>query len=105
MSRHSYGIVPKNGAAFGSLARCPGRVTAFLWTAGTPLVAGYSKPDRVVPLELRSMSSCQLKGPATPQGPRNPIPSIRFTCGAFTPAYRRQRLQHAIQVLLILLQG
>eukprot|EP00966_Prymnesium_polylepis_P177304 4106498-Prymnesium_polylepis.1 len=25
------------------------------------------------------MSSCQLKGPAASQGPRNPIHSIRFT--------------------------
>ena len=33
----------------------------------------------------------------------NPIPlsSIRFTCGVFTPTYRRKRLQNALQVLLL----
>eukprot|EP00966_Prymnesium_polylepis_P256212 5918080-Prymnesium_polylepis.1 len=32
-------------------------------------------------------------------GASNPIPSIRFTRGVFTPAYRRKRLQNALQVI------
>eukprot|EP00966_Prymnesium_polylepis_P060162 1395769-Prymnesium_polylepis.1 len=65
--------------------RCVLHSNCFPLDCGDRSCGGVFKAHRVVPLELRSTLSCQLKGPATSQGPRNPIPSFRFTCGVFTP--------------------